>query len=120
MFNRDLNFMYQLKWEFLLTNNFLFIFFEILLLFVLIYSLYFEIFRKINAIKRGEKSLMTLFTFFAIFSSFYYTLITLVEGQYRVLTLLLNYIIIYYLCFHNGYFRNKLIKIKQKISNFIE
>jgi hypothetical protein len=112
--------MCQLNWGYLLTNSFLFIVFELLLIVALIYSLYFETFNKFAAIKRGDQSIITLFTFFAILSSFYYTLITLIEGQYRILILVINYAMIYYLCFHNGYFRNKLIGIKKKISDFIE
>ena len=104
----------------LLTDYFIFLFFELLLFCILIYSLYFETFKKINAVKRGEQSIMTFFTFFAIISSFYYTLITLIDGQHRILILVINYAVIYYLCFLNGYFRNKLIRIKAKISNFIE
>lgn len=115
--------MIQSIWLFLsifLKDSFLFLFFELILVFVLIYYLYFEIFKKIGAIKRGEHSIMTLFTFFAIISSFYYTLITLMGGQYRILILVINYFVIYYLCFHNSYFRNKLIGIKAKISTFLE
>lgn len=104
----------------LLTDDFLFWFFELLLVSVFIYFLYLEIFKKIGAVRRGGQSVMAFFAFFAIISSFYYTLATLIDGQYRILILVINYTLIFNLCFRNGRFRNKLIGIKAKISSFME